>query len=89
MVAITIKLSDDIAARIREAARQANLSVEDYAAQQLIEGSQPPPPLPPDAAKRANIIVSDPTISARSREIIEEEMEKHLIRELEEDDPTR
>jgi hypothetical protein len=109
-----IMISGDLAARLREAAEQAHLEVEEYlekvleredsgemadppsanSNQVLVDAAistkfggeedSPPPPNTAQAhvyaAKRAKSFGTDPTISSRSREIIEEEMEKHLMR---------
>jgi hypothetical protein len=91
-----IMISGDLAARLRAAAQRAHLEVEEYLAQQLEDQEDDKEMTMPstnpnqaliEAIQRANIIVDDPTVSARSREIIEEEMEKHLIRRLEDDKP--
>jgi hypothetical protein len=85
-----IDLSEATVARLQKEADEAGLVLEDYIARIIVE-MLPPPPNTTEAhlyaAKRAKIVGSDPTISARSREIIEEEMEKNLFRQPEDDKP--
>lgn len=92
MVEITIRLSDRLVAHLKEEAERQNLLIEEYIQKMLGESEVDQRPLPNTtaahvyAARTAGIRVGADDISERSREILEEEMEKHLTRWMKDND---